>query len=82
LSFAKDPTGADAIEGQESCRKRRVTMEEKILDAMQKAGKPVRPGDVAEMIGEDGKAVSRIIGELKKKGKVVSPKRCFYSLAD
>jgi len=33
--------------------------EKKILDAMKKAGKPVRPGDVAKMIGADGKEVSR-----------------------
>jgi Mn-dependent DtxR family transcriptional regulator len=53
-------------------------MEQKVLDAMKKAGKPVRPGDVAKMIGEDGKAVSKVINELKKKGQVVSPKRCYY----
>jgi len=55
-------------------------MEKKILDAMKKAGKPVRPGDVAKMIGADSKEVSKVISELKKKGKVVSPKRCFYSV--
>lgn len=54
-------------------------MEDKILDAMKKAGKPVRPGDVAKMIGEDSKEVSKVIGEMKKKGRVISPKRCFYS---
>ena len=57
-------------------------MEDRILDAMKKAGKPVRPGDVARMIGEDSKAVSKVIGELKKQGKVVSPKRCLYSPGD
>ena len=45
---------------------------------MKKAGKPVRPGDVAKMIGEDSKAVSKAISELKKQGKVTSPKRCYY----
>ena len=54
-------------------------MEKKVLNAMKKAGKPVRPGDLAKMIGEDSKEVSKIIGELKKKGKVISPKRCYYS---
>jgi len=56
-------------------------MEKKILDAMKKAGKPVRPGDVAKMIGADSKEVSKVISELKKKGKIVSPKRCFYSVS-
>ena len=32
-------------------------MEKKILDAMKKAGKPVRPGEVAEMINEESKTV-------------------------
>ena len=54
-------------------------MEKKVLDAMKKAGKPVRPGDIAKMLGVDSKEVSKAISELKKKGKVMSPKRCYYS---
>ena len=57
-------------------------MEKKVLSAMMKAGKPVRPGDVAKMIGVESKEVSKIISDLKKKGKVISPKRCYYSLSD
>ena len=57
-------------------------MEKKVLDAMKKADKPVRPGDLAKMIGEESKEVSKIISGLKKKGKVISPKRCYYSLSD
>lgn len=57
-------------------------MEKKILDAMKKAKKPLRPGDVAELIGEESKDVSKVLGELKKKGKVISPKRCFYALGE
>lgn len=48
---------------------------------MKKAGKPVRPGEVAKMIGEDSKQVSKAINELKKQGKIVSPKRCFWEPA-
>ncbi|MEE9566605.1 MAG: transcriptional regulator [Desulfobacteria bacterium] len=55
-------------------------MEKKVLSAMKKAEKPVRPGDVAKMIGADSKEVSKVISELKKKGKVISPKRCYYTL--
>ena len=57
-------------------------MEKKVLDAMKKADKPVRPGEVAKMIGEESKEISKIISGLKKKGKVISPKRCYYSLSD
>jgi Mn-dependent DtxR family transcriptional regulator len=54
-------------------------VEKKILNAMKNAGKPVRPGEVAEMIGEESKTVSKVIGDLKKQGKVTSPKRCYYA---
>jgi Mn-dependent DtxR family transcriptional regulator len=56
-------------------------MEKKILEAMNRAGKPVRPGDVAKMLGADGKEVSKVMKDLKKKGKLVSPKACFYEPA-
>ena len=57
-------------------------MEKKVLAAMKKAAKPVRPGEVAKMIGAESKDVSKIISELKKKGKVMSPKRCYYALSN
>lgn len=53
--------------------------EKKVLDAMKQAGKPVRPGDLAKMLGEDSKEVSKVINSLKKKGEVYSPKRCYYA---
>ena len=54
-------------------------MEEEVLKAMKKAGKPVRLGDIAKMLNVDSKEVSKAIKELKKKGKVISPKRCYYA---
>lgn len=56
-------------------------MEKKVLEAMKKAGKPVRPGDVAKMLNADSKEVTKAINDLKKQGKVSSPKRCFYEPA-
>ncbi len=55
--------------------------EQMVLKAMEKAGKPVRPGDVAETTGLAKDEVSKIIKSLKKKGKVISPKRCFWAPA-
>jgi Mn-dependent DtxR family transcriptional regulator len=52
---------------------------EAVLKAMKEAGKPVRPGDVAETMGIDSKAVSKAIQQLKKEGKVHSPKRCYWA---
>ncbi len=52
---------------------------EVVLEAMKKAGKPVRPGDIAKVTGLDSKEVSKIIKELRSEGKVYSPKRCYYA---
>jgi hypothetical protein len=56
--------------------------EKVVLDAMKKAGKPVRPGDVTKLVDIDAKEVSKIIDSLKKQGKVISPKRCYYAPAE
>lgn len=56
-------------------------MEVKVLEEMKKAGKPVRPGEIAKSLGVDSKEVSNAIKVLKKEGKIVSPKRCFYAPA-
>ncbi|MBN1571969.1 MAG: helix-turn-helix domain-containing protein [Deltaproteobacteria bacterium] len=52
-----------------------------VLEAMKKLNKPVRPGDVAEETGLPKEDVSKAIQTLKKEGKVVSPKRCFWEPA-
>ena len=57
-----------------------MSAEEKVLEVFKKAGKPLRPGEVAEMAGLDKKEVDKIIKKLKKEGKIISPKRCYYSL--
>jgi Mn-dependent DtxR family transcriptional regulator len=57
-------------------------IEKVILDAMKKAGKPVRPGDVAKSVDMDSKEVSKVFDSLKKKGMIVSPKRCYYAPSD
>ena len=55
---------------------------EMILDAIKSADEPVRPGDVADATGLSKDEVSKFIKELKNEGKVISPKRCFYSSAE
>ncbi len=54
----------------------------KIISVMKKTKEPMRPGDIAEKAGLDNKEVTKILGDLKKTGKVISPKRCFYSLPE
>ena len=52
---------------------------ETVLKAMKEAGKIVRPGEVAKIMGIDSKEVSKAIKMLRKEGKVHSPKRCYYA---
>ena len=49
-----------------------------VLETMKKAGKPLRPGEIAELAGVDKAEVSKIITQLKKEGKVFSPRNCYY----
>ncbi|MBU1064006.1 helix-turn-helix domain-containing protein [bacterium] len=55
-----------------------MELEHKVLEAMKKAGKPVKAGDIAEMINVDKAQVAKAIKTLKDQGKVESPKVCFY----
>ena len=50
-----------------------------VLKAMNDAGKPVRPGEVAKALGIESKVVSKAIKVLKKEEKIHSPKRCYYA---
>jgi len=52
-----------------------------VLDAMTKAGKPVRTGDIVDLSGLERKDVEKAMKELKTEAKIVSPKRCFWEPA-
>ncbi len=58
-----------------------MSIEQKVLEAMKKAGKPLKSGEIAEITGLDKKEVEKAIKKLKKEGKIESPKRCYYSPA-
>lgn len=51
---------------------------EKVLDAMKKAGKALKAGEIAELSGLDKKEVDKVMKVLKEEEKIVSPKRCFW----
>ncbi|TVQ93971.1 MAG: transcriptional regulator [Bacteroidetes bacterium] len=53
---------------------------EKIIKAFIDAGKPMRPGEVAEMAGLEKKDAEKAIKKMKDEGVLFSPKRCFYDL--
>lgn len=54
---------------------------DKVLDIMRKAGEPLNAGKVAELGGLDRKEVDKAMEQLKKAGRIVSPKRCFWTPA-
>ncbi|WP_321371867.1 hypothetical protein [uncultured Draconibacterium sp.] len=51
---------------------------EKVLAAMQAAGKPMKAGEIAEASGLEKKEVDKAMKVLKAEEKIVSPKRCFW----
>ena len=51
---------------------------EKVLVAMQAAGKPMSAGQIAEAAGLDKKDVEKAMKVLKVEEKIVSPKRCYW----
>lgn len=51
---------------------------EKVLNTMKSAGKPMRPGEIAELANIDKKEVDKVIKQLKDDKLIHSPKRCFY----
>jgi biotin operon repressor len=57
-----------------------MEVKEKIVKAFKDAGKPMRPGDVAELAGLEKKDAEKAIKKLKDEGVLFSPKRCFYDL--
>jgi Mn-dependent DtxR family transcriptional regulator len=54
-------------------------LEQKVLEALQKAGEPLKVAQIAEILGVDKKEVDKAIKKLKKEGKIDSPKRCYYT---
>ena len=52
----------------------------KKIENVLKKNEMLKSAEIAEMIGIDKKEVDKIIKKLKDEGKIVSPKRCYYSL--
>ena len=59
----------------------KITMKEKVLQAMREFGAPVNAGKIAEITGIDRKEVDKAFAELKKEGAIVSPVRCKWQPA-
>ena len=54
---------------------------ELIIRAMEKSGKPMKGGEIAEASGVDKKEVDKLLKKLVTEGKIDSPMRCYYAIA-
>ncbi len=53
---------------------------EKVIQTLKSAGKPMKAGEIAEAVGVDKKEVEKAIKKLVAEGKLHSPQRCFYDI--
>ncbi|MDY3051171.1 MAG: HTH domain-containing protein [Parvimonas sp.] len=56
-----------------------MELQEKILNLL-KNEDPLKSGEIAEKLGVDKASVDKKIKKLKTDEKIISPKRCFYSV--
>lgn len=59
---------------------KKIIMEAKdtVLQVMNKEGKPLSAGQIAEISGLDRKQVDKVMKTLKEEKLIVSPKRCYW----
>lgn len=55
---------------------------EKVFETIKTVGEPVNAGKVAEISGIDRKEVDKAFKKLKETGRIISPKRCFWTAAE
>lgn len=58
-----------------------MDIKDKVLEVMRAEGQPLNAGKITELGSLDRKEVDKAMAELKKEGKIVSPKRCYWSPA-
>lgn len=56
-----------------------MELQEKILNLLKNEG-PLKSGEIAEKLGIDKVTADKEIKKLKTDNKIISPKRCFYSV--
>lgn len=55
---------------------------EKVIEAFKNSEEPLNAKKVSEISGVEKKEVDKIMKELKKDDTIVSPKRCYWTLAE
>ncbi|MGL4772062.1 MAG: HTH domain-containing protein [Clostridium sp.] len=59
-----------------------MDVKEKVLEVLKNSAEPLKGGQIAEISGIDKKEIDKAIKALKTEGKIDSPKRCFYGIAE
>lgn len=57
-----------------------MDIKDKVIEVLNESKEPLKAGDIAEKAGIEKAEVDKAIKVLKKEEKVISPKRCFYSV--
>ncbi|MGG7176801.1 HTH domain-containing protein [Clostridium paraputrificum] len=57
-----------------------MDVKEKVLEILNNSEEPLKGGQIAELAGIDKKEIDKAIKSLKTEEKIISPKRCFYSI--
>lgn len=55
---------------------------DKVLETIKQAGEAINAGKVAELSGIDRKEVDKAMKKLKEEGKIISPKRCYWTVGE
>ena len=56
-----------------------MELTEKIIDLL-KSSEPLKSGEISEKLGVDKAEVDKVLKKLKAEDKIISPKRCYYSV--
>lgn len=54
---------------------------EKVFDTIKTSSEPLNAGKIAELSGLDRKEVDKAMARLKTEGRIVSPRRCYWQVA-
>lgn len=56
-----------------------MEISERVIELLAKSA-PMRPNEIAEALNIDTKDLDKVLKQLKNDSKIISPKRCFYSI--
>jgi hypothetical protein len=59
---------------------KRMEAKEMVFNAMKKAGKELKTGEVAELAGLDKKEAEKAVKVLAAEARIFSPRRCFWKV--